>query len=122
MNKKLYLIFSLSLIAVSSCQKAPTVEQLQGKWTEDTVSPDKNKLYFVSDSRLYFSHSGKIDTLDYSLDTKHKTMYLNDAKDPTKGLGTWSVVYFKKKHALSVTGISYSTGSSTQKTIYYLKD
>ena len=103
----------LALTLVYSCTKCPTSDQLQGTWYEQTDNATKTKLIFQGNLMIYF-HSPKIDTLSYSLDSKHKTIYMTVYPNPTKvtPMG-YTIEYHKRKKVLTITGFLPNSSGST---------
>ena len=105
MNNKNLVLLLLTLSLIWSCQKCPTVDQLQGSWIEIKDEPDKSKLIFEGSDRLYFFHSTSIDTLTYTLDKKHNTLFLTLTNHPNIQTSSCNIVYHKRKKILTITGL-----------------
>ena len=99
-------LFILLLILAYSCTKCPTVDQLQGTWYEESNNTVKTKLTFQGNDLMYYFHDPKIDTLSYSLDSKHKTIFLTFNHNPNNITATgYTIEYHKRKKVLTITGL-----------------
>ena len=103
------LLFFLSLLW--ACQKAPSPEILRGTWNEQTDETDKTKIIFFEGDSMYFFHGTSIDTLSYTLDSKHKEMFLTFIHNPGLGSSSCSVTYHKRKKILTFVGLLPPVGS-----------
>jgi len=105
MNKINRWSFLLVIVLVYSCAKCPTVDQLQGTWYEQSDNPTKTKLIFQGNIMYYF-HPPAIDTLSYTLDSKHKTIFLTFYRNPNNFTPTgYTIEYHKRKKVLTITGL-----------------
>ena len=106
MNMRYIFSVSLLLALALSCQKAPTIDELQGTWYEQSDNTSKTKLIFQGDNMLYYFHPPAIDTLSYLLDRKHKTVFLNLFRNPNNISPTgYEIEYHKRKKVLTITGL-----------------
>ena len=112
----LSLFFLLPLIW--SCQKSPTPEQLKGTWYEEKDGADKSKMIIFEGDSMYFFHGSVVDTFSYTLDEKHKTLFLSFLHDPLKPSKSCDVTWHKRKKILSVTGLFYN-GNLSPVTSYF---
>jgi hypothetical protein len=106
MNKKILSSLLLLLALAYSCAKCPTSDELQGTWLEQSDNPTKTKLIFQGNNLLYYFHPPAIDTLSYTLDKKHNTMFLTFYRNPNNITPTgYTTVYHKRKKVLTITGL-----------------
>jgi hypothetical protein len=105
MCKKGLLFLLLSLALIWSCQKCPTQDQLTGSWLEIKDGSDKSKLIFEGGDHLYFFHATTIDTLTYTLDRKHSTLFLVSPKIPNAITVSCQIEYHKRKKILTISGL-----------------
>lgn len=106
-NRKHLIFFLVFISLIYSCAKCPTVDQLQGTWYEQTDNAVQTKLIFQGNSLMYYFHPPAIDTLSYSLDTKHKTIFLNFYRNPNNiGPTGYTIEYHKRKKIMTITGLT----------------
>ena len=115
---KKFFSFILLLSLVWSCQKSPTEDQLLGTWYEEKDGSDISKLIFFEGDSMYFFHANLIDTFSYTLDEKHKTLFLSYLHDPFRPSKSCEVTWHKRKKILSVTGLYYN-GNLSPVTSYF---
>lgn len=108
----------LFLSLVWSCQKCPTPSQLTGTWIEENDVTAKSKLIFFEGDSLYFFHSTSIDTLTYTLDTKHNTIFLTFKRHLDLGISSCSITYHKRKKILTMVGLLPANNGNATTTNY----
>lgn len=106
------------VIFIANCSKSPTKSQLVGSWQEETNNTDKAIITFFEGDTCYFSHDGQIDSLTYTLDEKHNTLFFTFIHHPERGTSHCNVVYHKRKDILSFTDL-FPKGSKPSKTSYF---
>jgi hypothetical protein len=101
MSKKNILYLFFLLVFISACRKCPTVDDLQGTWKED--GSKGSKLIFSGDI-LYYFHDASIDTLTYTIDKKHVTIWTSPVNDPATS-NSYQMAYHKRKNILTILGL-----------------
>jgi hypothetical protein len=102
MNKKNILCLFFLLAFLASCRKCPTHDELQGTWKEDGANG--RKMIFSGDI-LYYFHDTTTDTLTYTLDKKHVTLWTTPLRNPSSGGNSYSMAYHKRKNILTIMGL-----------------
>ena len=116
--KKLFIpLLVLSLAVFFSCRKCPTMDELQGTWTEQTDGADKSKLVFEG-SHFYFYHALVIDSFSYYLERKKATMHVIPLNNPTAATVGYQVTYHKGKKTLTVLGLFTTISGDASETNY----
>ena len=106
MNKNIIYSFLLLLALACACAKCPTTDELQGTWFEQSDNAVKTKLVFQGDNLMYYFHPPYLDTLTYSLDRKHNTIFLNLFRNVNNATPTgYEIEYHKRKKVLTITGL-----------------
>lgn len=119
LNGKIILLFLLLISLAYSCTKCPTVDQLQGTWYEEDYTTSKTKLVFQGNDLMYYFNPPEIDTLSYTLDTKHKTIFLTLYRNPSNLTATgYTIEYHKRKKVLTITGLRPDVGGRKAITNY----
>ncbi len=113
-RRKIVFAFAALLLAlIYSCAKCPTEDQLQGTWNEQTNNIPKTKLIFKGNILIFF-HDPHIDTLSYTLDKKHKTIYMTVYPNPTKVTPSgYTIEYHRRKKILTIQGFLPNPTGST---------
>lgn len=114
MSKIITPCLSFLLVFAYSCRKCPSEDQLQGTWIEQ--GGNDSKLIFSGDT-FYFIHLPAIDSLTYTLDSKHLTMWTAPLKGGTTGGKSYQLDYHKKKKILAVMGL-FPSAFQTSKNYY----
>jgi hypothetical protein len=102
MRRLVIFFLAFSFVLVNSCRKCPSEEQLQGTWIEQ--GGNDSKLIFSGDT-FYFIHLPAIDSLSYTLDSKHLTIRTAPLKNTTTAGRSYQLDYHKKKKILTVMGL-----------------
>lgn len=115
--KKIILGLFLTILFLSSCKKEkfPDVDDLQGKWIEQTDKTAKHSLIFESNT-LYLIRLTTVDTLTYWLDKKNEFIYLTLKYNPSAGQTHGKIMLNKRSKTLTVWGIYPTTADQTSVT------
>lgn len=114
MNKYQIMCLLFLAVLVGSCRKSPTDDLLQGTWIEQ--DGEHSKLNFKGDT-LYFFHEPEIDTLTYTLDSKHSEIWTLPLNSTTGGR-SYQLEWHKKKKILVVLGLFPSAFGNASKNYF----